>query len=90
MCGGWLRSVMACGGKAGAATPLSGRRTVSDLEKDFRAGESGVALGRTISVRTLKRRERRAPLTDCAVRNYFNFSTTSISQRGKVIFSDSP
>ena len=38
------RRVWECGGRAGAATLLSGGREVSDFKKGFRAGESGVAL----------------------------------------------
>ncbi|MEY4385005.1 MAG: hypothetical protein RLY20_288 [Verrucomicrobiota bacterium] len=35
---------MECGGKADAATPLSGGREAGELSKVIRAGESGVAL----------------------------------------------
>ena len=37
-------SVMECGGKADAATPLSGGREAGELLWVIRAGESGVAL----------------------------------------------
>jgi hypothetical protein len=48
-------------------------------ERDLQVASMCERRRRAVSVWTLKRRERRAPPTNCAARNYFTFSSTSIS-----------
>ena len=59
-------------------------------ERDLQVASRCGRRRRVISIWTVKRRERRAPLTGCAARNYFTFSTTSILMGSLVLISSKP